>query len=972
MLMKQNLVFAIFTVGIIIIAPIFVAPFHYSNPADALFIETRTGPWPEQMIASDKNVYLLLQDRVGNLYFKRSVDNGATFENTIKIGSNSVIMYEPEMAVSGNHVYVAWDYYAYSHALMFRRSIDNGTSFDDAIVLSNKTGGSKLGKLAVSDNYVYVAYSESSDNYDQIIFRRSSDNGKTFEDPIVLNDAKRSAVGLNMAVSGNSVYVVWFQDLFCAGVDPPELNCEPGIVFRKSSDNGKTFGDAITIPIRSIALVGGFPQPPPAIASSGDNVYIAWWDYDRTSNKSDIFLAKSDGNGFKVTNLTKGERHAWEMPRMIASSSNVYVFWQTPTEESELSIILSRSADYGATFEKIMVPYNFTSPFNLFRQVALSDDNIYFVRGSNNKVFFSASRDNGHTFSDPLVFTTDEFPSGYIAASGNNVYLLAFSSNFPASQFEASNETMIFKRSVDGGKTFGETIVLKHDSTLMPKLNTNSISLGEPEIVTEYSSFGYHATGYEMKIQSELKNMIKDVPHFTYIVQVKDRDGITVYLDSIEGSLAAKQSRKVVLAFIPESAGRHEIETFVWTDLLRPVPLSTTKSITVTFVNGTGYGDPYDKERAVRSFEFQSEGSSKPKVVLNQGEWLELPLQVRLASENYGILWMDLSLEGLPSNVHAWITRNELRNTVGLWRSSNTTVPIYAVSYAQPGNYTLRINGTGNMINLLTGEVIGIGSEIGSIHLEIKPKPFPITVDIGYSTERKNYKFCVPLEPSGEDCFSFSVYKEYPITVFSPERTKVKLNVLNVPKGVWVKLVPQELDVGPNGTSAKMMVAGGVYPYTIPTGEIVPLIIQAEYKHGNAAIGDLLARTSIFGLTVLHSIGPIEFPEEAMWFGPMDAPHTVFGALYDPRESSNDSLSVHLSVLGVLKEGKILPLPSGLKVDIPNPSFILNASQPHYFLIKTYTASAPLGTHTIAIEEIIDGQRFIEKLQIRVVEPIRL
>jgi hypothetical protein len=120
-------------------------------------------------------------------------------------------------------------------------------------------------------------------------------------------------------------------------------------------------------------------------------------------------LAKSDGNGFKVINLTKGERHAWEMPRMIASDSNVYVFWMTPTEESKLSLILSRSTDYGSTFEKIMIPYNFTSHFNLFTQVAFSDDSIYLVWSSNNKVFLGTSKDNGSTFSEPIVFNADEF-----------------------------------------------------------------------------------------------------------------------------------------------------------------------------------------------------------------------------------------------------------------------------------------------------------------------------------------------------------------------------------------------------------------------------------------------------------------------------------------------------------------------------------------------------------------------------------
>lgn len=568
----------------IIIITLFVISIHYSNSAHALVVITQTGPWPEHMIAYDNNVYLLFKDRVGNLFFKRSIDNGASFEDTVKIGSNAIVVYEStDMAVSGNHVYVAWDHYTSSSAILFRRSMDNATSFDDAIVLSNKTGGSKLGKLAASDNYVYVVYSEGSDKYDQIILRRSADNGKTFEEPIVLNDAKRSAVGLNMAVSDSNVYVVWFQDLFCAG-DVPEPNCEPSIVFRKSLDNGKTFADAITIPIRSTVLLGGFPPPPPEIVASGNNVYISWLDIDRSTDKGDILLAKSDGNDFNVINLTNEERSAWETPRIITSGSNVYVFWQTFIEEGTRGVILSRSTDYGSTFEKIKIPYNFTSSFNMFRQISLSDNKIYFVWSSNDKVFLGISRDNGSTFSKPLVFSADEFPIGYIAASGNNVYLLAFSSNFPVSEFEAPKEKTIFKRSVDGGRTFGETIVLKHDSTLMPKLNINSIILGEPEILTGDLKpyMEPMVAGKSIAIQSQLTNTLSENIQFAYILQVKDGQGFTVELLSMQGQIKGNESFNPGLGWRPDEAGMYEVEIFVWSDLAKPIPLAPSRTITLT------------------------------------------------------------------------------------------------------------------------------------------------------------------------------------------------------------------------------------------------------------------------------------------------------------------------------------------------------------------------------------------------------
>src|SRR5574341_683372 len=575
--MQLNLVSVRFAIGIMIITSIFVITFSDSKSGNALYIETRTGPWPEKMIASENYVYLLLQDRLGNLFFKRSIDNGSTFESTLKIGANSVSMYQPTMAISGNHVYVAWDHHVGYSAIFFRRSIDNGATFDNTIILSNNTGGSKLGLLVSSDNYVHVVYTEYHEN-EQIFLRRSIDYGKTFEDPIMLsnNTHNHNSAGPNIAISGSNVYVAWFQDTFCSSMEPPDPRCQPGIMFRKSSDNGKTFADAISIPIRNIPLIlGGFPQPPPEIAAAGNDVYISWWDYDGTTNKSDVFLAKSDGNGFEVTSLANGEAGEGET-RVIASGSNVYVLWHTIPEEGKLGIILSRSTDHGSTFEKIKLPYNFTSPFNIFTQIALSDNKLYFVWSSNDKVFFVASTDNGLIFSEPLVFSADEFPTSYMTASGSNVYLLAFSSNFPVSEFEAPKEKTIFKRSIDGGKTFNETILLTHGKSLMSNFDINSIILEEPLVLTSNLEpfMGPISIGKTIAVHSQLTSKLSDNTQFAYLVQVKDEQGFTVEILSMEGQIRSNESIDPGLGWRPEKAGVYEIKTFVWSDLKTPIPLA--------------------------------------------------------------------------------------------------------------------------------------------------------------------------------------------------------------------------------------------------------------------------------------------------------------------------------------------------------------------------------------------------------------
>ncbi|MGI0026143.1 MAG: hypothetical protein ACREA4_13490, partial [Nitrososphaera sp.] len=331
---------------------------------------------------------------------------------------------------------------------------------------------------------------------------------------------------------------------------------------------------------------------------------------------------------------------------------------------------------------------------------------------------------------------------------------------------------------------------------------------------------------------------------FTYIVQVRNQDGITVSLDSVEASVASNESIMAALVWTPESAGTYEIQTFVWSNSASPPPLSASRNISLTIMN-----DVMDVEHSYDNF--------------------------------------------------------------------------------------------------------------------------PITTYIGFPENRERYEYCVSIDSHGGTCDSFTGYKEYSLTLFSEKSRDIKLNVENVPKGMWVKLVPQQLNVGTSGSSVRMIVAGGGLPFASPTPDIQSLIIQAESGDERTTIGDLSVRTDIPTLTILNSPEPIEFPEKIDVSG--GSSFRVFGAVYDPDEPSN-SMSVNLSVLGLLHDGKIVPLPSWLEVDILDSSFSLNDSQPYYFVIRAIrtSESAPLGMHTVVIEEIIDGQRFTQNLQIRVMEPTRL
>jgi hypothetical protein len=98
-----------------------------------------------------------------------------------------------------------------------------------------------LAPISKSGNNVYVTWSsnKTGENF-EIMFRASTDGGKTFGPKINLsNSTKFDSVDPSIGSEGSNVYVSWWE---VSGKD--KIN-EP--VFRASNDNGMTFGEKIML-----------------------------------------------------------------------------------------------------------------------------------------------------------------------------------------------------------------------------------------------------------------------------------------------------------------------------------------------------------------------------------------------------------------------------------------------------------------------------------------------------------------------------------------------------------------------------------------------------------------------------------------------------------------------------------------------------------------------------------------------------
>ncbi|HEX6280855.1 MAG TPA: sialidase family protein [Nitrososphaera sp.] len=276
------------------------------------------------------------------------------FENATNLTNNPMDSVYGQVAAWNNNVYMLWQdsmpsgYTNYD--IFIKSSNDNGTTFGPPVNLSNNSGFSEHPQIAAYDNNVYAIWADDTSGNREVLFTKSGDNGTSFDKIKNLSNNTSDSFNQEIAVFGDTVYVVWLDQ----GDDEGD---ETNILLKASGDGGETFGRTVNI-ISSNANQETFPK----VAASEDSVYIAW-------NMADDELDERDSEG----------------------------------------LFFVRSLDGGKTFDNI-IKLNHENDFGEL-QIAAFDETVYVVSGGLhsvdvNGVIFTKSTDGGRSFSEPV--TIDE------------------------------------------------------------------------------------------------------------------------------------------------------------------------------------------------------------------------------------------------------------------------------------------------------------------------------------------------------------------------------------------------------------------------------------------------------------------------------------------------------------------------------------------------------------------------------------
>src|ERR671910_109197 len=324
--------------------------------------------FPKISIIEEK-IYVIWTDNTtgnGDVYFKRSMNNGGTFGGTENLSNNTGASLSPHIAASGNNVYVIWtDNTTGNGDVYFKRSMNNGGTFGGTENLSNNTGASLSPHIAASGNNVYVIWTDNTTGNGDVYFKRSMNNGGTFGGTENLSNNLGRSSEPDVTLDQEEVYITWTDNTSGNG----------DVYFKASPDSGFTFSSVKNLSNNTGASLS------PHIAASGNNVYVIWTD--NTTGNGDVYFKASleNGNKFKGKKILAKNLGNSLQPQMAVSQDGNLIFgvWKDNTKydppenatSPNFDLLFRTSSNQGANFTDRNVIGKNVGDFADFSQIAI-------------------------------------------------------------------------------------------------------------------------------------------------------------------------------------------------------------------------------------------------------------------------------------------------------------------------------------------------------------------------------------------------------------------------------------------------------------------------------------------------------------------------------------------------------------------------------------------------------------------------
>jgi len=302
---------------------------------------------------------------IPEVYYKRSLDNGTTWETDVRLTNWFGHSGCAAVAVAGTSVHVAWCDERDGHfEIYYKRSIDGGMSWASDTRLTYADDCAVYPCIAVSGDYVHVVWMDTRDGVQvcEVYYKRSTDGGTTWGPDTRLTYNNCSAGMPSIAVLGANIHVAYS--------DHYDGNNE--IYYMRSTDAGASWQQYVRLTNDNASSLN------PSIAVAGSGVHVVWID-ERDGNK-EIYYKRAKGGGaawsgdIRLTNAPDVSRH----PSVSADGNNVHVVW-CDRRTGENDVYYKLSTDYGVSWELDMQITHGSEEHSWYPSVAVSGTTVHVV-----------------------------------------------------------------------------------------------------------------------------------------------------------------------------------------------------------------------------------------------------------------------------------------------------------------------------------------------------------------------------------------------------------------------------------------------------------------------------------------------------------------------------------------------------------------------------------------------------------------
>jgi hypothetical protein len=167
-------------------------------------------------ITSDANgLHVVWKDwRDGNseIYYKHSPDFGNTWEPDIRLTNDSSDSWYPAITSDANGLHVVWDDSRDgNYEIYYKRSLDFGNTWEADVRLTNASYNSRSPAITSDANGLHVVWYDERDGNGEIYYKHSPDFGNTWDADVRLTNDASYSLAPAITSDANGLHVVWYD-----------------------------------------------------------------------------------------------------------------------------------------------------------------------------------------------------------------------------------------------------------------------------------------------------------------------------------------------------------------------------------------------------------------------------------------------------------------------------------------------------------------------------------------------------------------------------------------------------------------------------------------------------------------------------------------------------------------------------------------------------------------------------------------